>query len=305
MWYARMAREYGFGNPCSRAMSRTRASGWLSAFRCRSGSFAAGSRPFGQVQTESLLRQGIARPSLTLRARRGREALISALQAAGVEAAAGQLPHAVYVRGDDGTALEQVALGSAAVQDETSQRVVPLLALTDGQRVLDLCAAPGGKSLQIADQLSRGHLVAADVDRAKVAALESLAPQIEGITYEAQMVPETGPLPFAAGSFDAILIDAPCSNTGVLRRRVEARWRLGKKDFASLAGIQRGLIERALPLLAPRGRLVYSTCSVEPEENEQVVTAAAAAFPDVTIETGYCTFPTENADGGYAAALTR
>jgi 16S rRNA (cytosine967-C5)-methyltransferase len=211
----------------------------------------------------------------------------------------------VYVRGDDGTALEQVLDGNAAVQDETSQRVVPLLQLAAGHRVLDLCAAPGGKTLQIADTLRRGHLVAADVDAAKVEGLKALGTQIQGVTYETRVVSDKGDLPFEPASFDRILVDAPCSNTGVLRRRVEARWRLEKKDFASLAQIQNALLTRALPLLKPGGRLVYATCSVEPEENEDVVAAVAAAHPDVTVQEGFRCFPSRNADGGYAAVLTR
>ncbi len=260
---------------------------------------------FGLERTEELLRQGIVRPTLTLRARRGRKALLAELEAQGVASVAGQVSGAVYVRGDDSTALEQVTLGNAAVQDETSQRVVPLLQLAEGNRVLDLCAAPGGKSLQIADALRSGHLVATDVDAIKVEGLAALGNQIEGVTFEARVVQDKGPLPFEPATFDRILVDAPCSNTGVLRRRVEARWRLEKKDFASLARIQTALLARALPLLKPGGRLVYATCSVELEENEDVVAATAAAFPDITVQKGFRVPPSGNADGGYAAVMTR
>ena len=111
-----------------------------------------------------------------------------------------------------------------------------------------------------------------------------------------------GPLPFEPASFDRILVDAPCTNTGVLRRRVEVRWRLREEDVAALAAIQRDLLERALPLLKPDGRLVYTTCSLEPEENALLVEAFAAAHGVEVVST--VEIPaSRDADGGFAAVL--
>ena len=116
-------------------------------------------------------------------------------------------------------------------------------------------------------------------------------------------VPERGPLPFAAASFNGVLVDAPCSNTGVLRRRVEARDRLREGDIAALAAAQRDLLERAAPLTRPGGRLVYSTCSVEPEENGAVVDAFLAAHPGWRAIPGFEVLPAADHDGGFAAVL--
>ncbi len=174
--------------------------------------------------------------------------------------------------------------------------------------MLDLCAAPGGKALHLADLMADGgEVLACDADEAKVAAMADLAGRVrhEAVVFRTQVVPAEGDLPFPAASFDAILIDAPCTNTGVLRRRVEARWRLAPDDVAALAAIQRGLLERALPLLKPKGRLVYTTCSLEPEENEAQVDAFLAAHPDFVCAEQLRVPAGRDADGGFAARLTR
>jgi 16S rRNA (cytosine967-C5)-methyltransferase len=100
-----------------------------------------------------------------------------------------------------------------------------------------------------------------------------------------------------------VLVDAPCSNTGVLRRRLEVRDRLREADLPRLAAAQRGLLERALPLVRPGGRLVYATCSIEPEENEEVAAAFAAAHPEVEVLPGFSVLPTADHDGGFAAVF--
>jgi 16S rRNA (cytosine967-C5)-methyltransferase len=125
----------------------------------------------------------------------------------------------------------------------------------------------------------------------------------EGVRLEVHRVKRTGPLPFEPGSFDAVLVDAPCTNTGVLRRRVEARWRLAPQDVAALATVQRDLLERALPLLAPGGRLLYTTCSLEPEENADVVAAFVAAHPTLEVVRTLEVPPGRDADGASAALL--
>jgi 16S rRNA (cytosine967-C5)-methyltransferase len=98
-------------------------------------------------------------------------------------------------------------------------------------------------------------------------------------------------------------VDAPCSNTGVLRRRPEAKFRLREKDVAWLAGRQRALLDAAAPLVRPGGRLVYATCSIEPEEDEAVVAAALSARPNWRREAGFDVLPADDHDGGFAAVL--
>jgi 16S rRNA (cytosine967-C5)-methyltransferase len=257
-----------------------------------------------------MLEAGVSRPPLSLRARPGgRDDLRRDLAAAGVVARAGDAPDEVVVEGGDAAAIPAVRDGRAAVQDGTAQRVAPLLDVRPGDRVLDLCAAPGGKAVHVLDLLgARGEVVAADVSPEKVealaAALASRSPRA-GPVARATLVPAEGPLPFAPGSFHAVLVDAPCTNTGVLRRRPEARLRLRERDVPALAAAQRALLERAWPLVRPGGRLVYATCSVEPEDNEANASAFASAHPDARRLPGFEVLPSRDRDGGFAAVFAR
>src|SRR5205807_606202 len=112
-----------------------------------------------------------------------------------------------------------------------------------------------------------------------------------------------GPLPFAPASFDGVLVDAPCSNTGVLRRRPEARWRLLSGDLVGLAALQDALLERALALVRPGGRVVYSTCSIEPEENEERVARLLRSHPGLARGASFAVLPGPERDGGFAVAF--
>ncbi|MDA1195221.1 MAG: methyltransferase domain-containing protein [Planctomycetota bacterium] len=258
-------------------------------------------RAFGTDRTSDILRAGIGRPPLTLRARGTTEALTAALDERGLawELRAG----AVCLRGGDEAVEPLLEEGHATVQDATSQRVVPCLALQPGQRVLDLCAAPGGKTLQAADELRQGEVVACDIDPRKIALLEALRPRMGAVNYHVKRVAPEGPLPFEPASFDAVLIDAPCTNTGVYARRVEARWRARPDDAATLAAVQGDLLDRAAGLVRPGGRLVYSTCSIEPAENEGVFEAFLARHVGWTGEVAFRTWPSADGDGGFAAVL--
>ena len=145
-------------------------------------------------------------------------------------------------------------------QDPGAQSIVPLLEIEPGMTVLDLCAAPGNKTAQA---LAAG---------ARVVACDRYLKRLAEVPAEAQRVvlDAATALPFHA-KFDRILVDAPCSGTGTLARNPEIKWRLRPNDLARFADLQRKMLEQALPHLKPGGRLVYSTCSLEREENEDVV----------------------------------
>lgn len=169
--------------------------------------------------------------------------------------------------------------GRAVAQDEASQLVAGLLMPVCGQRVLDACAAPGIKTSQIALALERGTLVAADVSKRRLQVLRKLidgkipgAVDLHILHHDAARQP----LP-ADAPFDRILVDAPCTGTGTLARNPEIKWRLVPDDVARVAQTQRAILSHALAALAPGGRLVYSTCSLEPEENEDVLRQILAA----------------------------
>jgi 16S rRNA (cytosine967-C5)-methyltransferase len=150
-------------------------------------------------------------------------------------------------------------------QDIGAQAIVPLLELSAGQRFLDLCAAPGNKTAQALE--SGVTAFACDVH------FHRLAP-MKAITANLVMLDGTRPLPFGR-PFDRILLDAPCSGTGTLARNPEIKWRLTPADLVDLQRRQKALLANARELLSPDGVLVYSTCSLEPEENEQVCAPTA------------------------------
>lgn len=204
--------------------------------------------------------------------------------------------------------LDALQRGECYIQDPSTSIAVALLDPQPGERVLDACAAPGGKSgLMAARMRNVGELVAADRDPNR---LKKLAGNLERLgvviaravqkDWSVSTATEKSP----AQHFDRILLDAPCTNTGVLRRRVDARWRLTPNDFQRMPEEQLALICRLLPLLKPGGTFVYSTCSIEPEENEQVVARTLAEFPCLRLEEQQLALPfRDDYDGAFAARL--
>jgi len=210
------------------------------------------------------------------------------------------------------------------IQDPGTLLAVRELAPQPGETVLDLCAAPGGK-LSYSAQLMRneGQILAHDVSserlrlvrencsRLGITCVEFLTAQELG-TRSAVSRNDPQPPPEAAGSdknpllFNRVLLDAPCSNTGVMRRRVDLRWRIRPEEIDRLRQVQLGLLEQANQLLRPGGRLVYSTCSLEPEENRQVVDHFLSAHPELELETERQVGPlTDQVDGAYVARFGR
>ena len=204
--------------------------------------------------------------------------------------------------------LAWVARGLCYVQDPSTLMACDLLAPQPGETVLDACAAPGGKTTYLA-QLMRdeGRIVACDLYDSRVARLRENLHRL-GVTIADAIqhdCMQAGP-PLAPASFDRILVDAPCSNTGVIRRRVDVRWRLTDEDFIRMPAQQLALLKRTAPLLKPGGSLVYSTCSLEAEENENVVERALAAIPNLRFVDSRRTLPfVDGMDGAFAAKFVR
>jgi 16S rRNA (cytosine967-C5)-methyltransferase len=202
--------------------------------------------------------------------------------------------------------------GSLYVQDPSARHAVALLDPRPGEAVLDVCAAPGGKSLLIADAMGTGALVAMDLPGDRLGPLRENLSRVRGVDarlveadirlgaearLEAQGLPRL---------FPAVLVDAPCSNTGVMRHRVDVKWRLLPGDFSRHAGQQLALLEAAAGRVAPGGRLVYSTCSLDREENREVVDAFLARVPGrFAIEGERLCFPWIDGHDGAAAFLLR
>ncbi len=162
------------------------------------------------------------------------------------------------------------------VQDAAAALPARLIGDLGGRRVADLCAAPGGKTAQLA---AAGALVTA-VDRAP-ARLKRLEDNLARLSLKAELVCADAAAWQPEQSFDAVLLDAPCSSTGTIRRHPDVPWLKTAADIAKLAGLQRRLIERAVALIKPGGTLIYCTCSLEPEENEAIVAELLAREPGV------------------------
>lgn len=220
---------------------------------------------------------------LTLRANRRRATraqLAQRLSELGVETSPTRVaPDGLTVTAGNPFRTAMATSGDFLIQDEASQLVPLLVGARPGDRVLDACAAPGGKSLALADALcGSGLLVAADARDRRVALLRRV---LESHTAEARLVEHDllGGVPFGP-VFDRVLVDAPCTGLGTLRRDVDIRWRRNPEDIAVAAARQGRMLEHASGAVAPGGRLVYATCSSEPEENEAVVADFLAAHPD-------------------------
>lgn len=218
-------------------------------------------------------------PPMTLRVnrlKRSREDYASRLAEAGMEATAGALaPESLRLANPaDVMQLPGFSEGEVSVQDEAAQLAALLLDAQPGERVLDACAAPGGKCCHILElQPQLAELVAMDVDAVR---LERVADNLERLQLEATVLTgDAGQPPEAlqAGSFDRILLDAPCSASGVIRRHPDAKLLRRESDIGQLAAQQLTLLEGLWPLLQPGGCLLYATCSILDQENSQVVQA--------------------------------
>ena len=195
--------------------------------------------------------------------------------------------------------------GHFTVQDETAMSASELLAPQPGETVLDLCAAPGTKSTHLAELMNNeGRIFAADVDFKRLQRVTDNATRLGHTIIAPVTVPDNSSnLP--QGPFDAILIDAPCSNTGVMGKRPEVRNRLHSKDIYQLAAIQLRLLRAASEKLKSGGRLVYSTCSIESEENSAVVREFLATAPSFELIMTQEFIPGRPSDGGFQALLRK
>jgi 16S rRNA (cytosine967-C5)-methyltransferase len=204
-----------------------------------------------------------------------------------------------------------VRQGHCYIQDPSTAIACQLLNPRAGEKILDACAAPGGKTGYIAQLMeNRGTIVACDRDPERLQILKENMARLEvGIVHIFAHDWTRGHLPAEIASiapFDRILLDAPCSNTGVMRRRVDVRWRLQPADFARMQRRQREILRALIPLLGPNGVLVYSTCSLEPEENEQVVHEILDVSPALRAAQEEASLPFRDGyDGAFAAKLVR
>jgi len=197
--------------------------------------------------------------------------------------------------------------GLCYVQDPSTLLSCDLLDPKPGEDILDACAAPGGKTTYLAQLMgNEGNIAACDTSPHR---LRRLQENLDRLGATCAKVFQTdwlkGTSPFKPQSFDRILLDAPCSNTGVIRRRVDVRWRLTPEDFPRMHEKQFSILQTLVPLLKKGGTLVYSSCSIEPEENERLIERVGAELPALRFVESRQTLPfRDQIDGAFAAKFT-
>jgi 16S rRNA (cytosine967-C5)-methyltransferase len=191
------------------------------------------------------------------------------------------------------------------VQDETAMRIARLLDPGPGEAVLDLSAGAGGKVTHIeALRGAGGTVVALDVDAVRLQRLVENVRRLGSVTIRPVRA-DARRAPWAGGRFDAVLADVPCSNTGVLARRPEARWRLRPADIRTLADLQQALLEAAWQQVRPGGRVAYATCSIEREENERVIEKFVRRHAEARLLRTELRLPEPGRGGGFFALLRK
>lgn len=235
---------------------------------------------FGVDGARALVEANNSRPELYIRpigipAEEARERL----GAAGIEAEpVAFAPDALRIPPPAG-ARDVLAVVPAVVQDPAAGLVTRYAAVPDGATVADLCAAPGGKALELAEHAE--YVVAADVSFARMARVRENADRVGGLPLGLLVSDARWP---AVRAVDLVLIDVPCTGTGTLRRHPDGKWRLAPTDLQALIELQREILDAAAAVVRPGGILVYSTCSLEPEENEAQVDAFLSRHPEFTPE---------------------
>ncbi|WP_090115421.1 MULTISPECIES: 16S rRNA (cytosine(967)-C(5))-methyltransferase RsmB [unclassified Cohnella] len=246
---------------------------------------------YGEAGAEALMAAGNEPPHMSVRANRlrgTRDALLAELTGAGVYAEPSKLSPDGIVAARAGSLAQTpwYASGRLSVQDESSMLVAAVCDPRPGMNVLDCCAAPGGKAAHMAERMAgQGRVTANDVHPHKEALIREQADRLglpnvvttvsDALSLSERLVP---------GSMDVVLLDAPCSGLGVIRRKPEIKWNKSADDIASLASLQRRLLASASRMVKPGGRLVYSTCTIAPEENEEAVRDFLNAHPDFRLD---------------------
>lgn len=242
--------------------------------------------PWGREGTERLLTFDNSAAPVCLRVNTlvtTREQLLQALAEAGaqVHASAWSADGIVCEKLPSLHALMAALPKHFYIQDESSMLVAPLLAAAPGMRVLDLCSAPGGKTTHIAQLMqNKGEIIACDVHEHKLELIAENAKRLDITCIETLLNDATVERSEWLGAFDRVLVDAPCSGMGVLRRRAEARWRKQRKDLKLFPPLQLAILEQAAKYVKGGGRMVYSTCTIEQSENHYLVEEFLANHPE-------------------------
>ncbi|GGP48811.1 ribosomal RNA small subunit methyltransferase B [Shewanella algicola] len=269
---------------------------------------------------QTIIEQSHQRPPMWLRNNRlsqSREDYLSALTTQEISAQAGPNPDSILLDGPkDVTQLPDFMQGAASVQDGAAQWAATLLAPAANELVLDACAAPGGKSCHLIELAPSINLVAVDFDEKRLARVQQ---NLDRLHLKAQVIHgDAADIDswWQGQQFDRILLDAPCSATGVIRRHPDIKWLRKNNDIEELANLQRQIFDHCWQWLKPGGTLLYATCSILPQENSQQVEQFLARTPDAKLvpiaqqsnpeDIGWQILPgQDNMDGFYYARLVK
>lgn len=234
------------------------------------------SKAFGVEETELMARANNEPPPVAIRVVKtlaDEKNVLDKLRSAGAQLLPSEIAKSAWrVSGATARLRELSERGELYIQDEASQLVGEVVNAQPGDRVLDVCAAPGGKTTLIAERAGdKADVVAMDVSPRRLATIERTIQLHQLKSIRLMLGDASAPLPFDSRSFDRVLLDAPCSGTGTLRHNPEIRWRLTNDAITQLAEQQKRFLMNAAAVVKPGGLLVYSTCSIEAEENEEVV----------------------------------
>ena len=241
---------------------------------------------YGFEETKQMCKINLTPPPITARVNRlhtSREALINELEREGVKAKKGDLSiDAIIIEKGNIAHTKSFKKGLLTIQDESSMLVARAMDLKEHQMVLDSCAAPGGKTTHIGEQLhNTGEIVSVDLHQHKVKLIQEQVVRL-GLTNVKTKVSDSRKLMehFNKETFDRILVDAPCTGFGVMRRKPDIKYSKTKEDIERLAKIQLEILQSVAPLLKSNGLLIYSTCTVDKEENHDVVKAFLKSHPN-------------------------
>lgn len=264
---------------------------------------------FGEERAYQLAVDSLCDPRLSLRVVRGtRDEMQTELAEHSLSTSCGKHERILTADPDTLSGLlesDAFAEGRLTVQGEAALHAVELTDAKEGERWLDLCAAPGGKAAVLAQM--GAQVLACDVVEDKLERLKQTLERLGVLDRVTTRLLEEGAPP-EESNFDGVLLDVPCSNTGVLARRPEARWRYGPKNRKALASIQEALLNHGAERVQAGGALVYSTCAIEPDENQQRIKSFLEDHPNWELEQEVLTLPSPASevgpvDGGYAARL--
>jgi len=226
------------------------------------------------------------------------------------------VPDAPMIRISSGKAVTQLpgfAEGLFAVQDLTASHAVRILEPKPGSKILDLCAAPGIKATQLAEITGdAAEIIATDINPDRLKLIEQNTTRLGTASVSILAYEDFKRRAAELGPFDAVLLDVPCSNTGVLARRIEVRYRVNPAAIKEIAKTQSQLLQQAAPMIKPGGKICYSTCSIQKEENTERIKEFLAQNPNFKLESENLTLPSpqhptqkQDHDGGYVAILLR